>query len=213
MVGVQRVRAPSGGFQRRSLWSRHFFRGCHVVNVKIFTLKFNQLTFSFDDTEVRAFMADKEVQKIRDHAFVHQNMPCLTLVVVYHPTAGTSENPIPTGKNHANERDENWRKILSEADIPLFNTLREWRSSKGREEGVPTYFVCTNKQLADVVHLRPESMSALAKVDGFGEGRLKKYGQEILAILGKKVGANIPQEAETTVPTSEPVPDGTYKVT
>lgn len=29
--------------------------------------------------------------------------------------------------------------------IPLFNTLQEWRSHKAREEGVPTYFVRTNK--------------------------------------------------------------------
>lgn len=176
------------------------------MNVKIFTLKFNVLTCSFDDTEVRIFVADKEVQSIHDHAFTHQGMPYLTLVVVYNPAAGVNENPMPTGKNHANARDENWRKILSDADIPLFNTLREWRSGKGREEGVPTYFVCTNKQLADIVHFRPDSMTALAKVDGFGEGRLKKYGQEILMILGKKVGTDIPQ-SERTVPNQDGVPE------
>ena len=129
---------------------------------------------------------------------------------------------MPTGKNHANTRDESWRKILNEGEIPLFNTLREWRSAKSKEEGVPIYFVCTNKQLADVVHLRPESMTALGKVDGFGEGRLRKYGQEILAILGKKVenGRTVPdsgpaqsetpeQNSERTVPISEPAPGGT----
>ena len=178
------------------------------MNVRVFTLKFSTLTGGFDDTEVRTFIADREVQAIRDHAFTHQGMPYLTLVVVYHPVTGINEEPVPMGKNRANERDESWRKILTEADIPMFNTLREWRSSKGREEGVPTYFVCTNKQLADIIRLSPDSMTALAKVDGFGEGRLKKYGQEILAIIGKKVGTNIPQPVAiptgTVPPPEEP---------
>ncbi|MBF8271094.1 MAG: hypothetical protein HW380_199 [Magnetococcales bacterium] len=103
---------------------------------------------------------------------------------------------MPTGKNHANNRDEGWRKTLKDAAMPMFNTLREWRAKRAREEGVPPYFVCTNKQLADVVRLQPENVTALAKVDGFGAGRLKKYSQEILAVLGKivglKSGDNIP---------------------
>ncbi|MEO5351032.1 MAG: HRDC domain-containing protein [Magnetococcus sp. YQC-3] len=176
------------------------------MNVRVFTLKFSSLTGGFDDADVRTFIADKEVQEIRDHAFTHQGMPYLTLVVVYHLSSGTDERPPLTGKNHANERDENWRKILTDADVPLFNTLREWRAKKGRTEGVPTYFVCTNKQLADIVRLNPNSLSALAKVDGFGEGRLKKYGQEILAVLGKKHGMVLSEAGdspEKNVPSEE----------
>ncbi|MBF0311174.1 MAG: HRDC domain-containing protein [Magnetococcales bacterium] len=172
------------------------------MNVKIFTLKFNKLSGSFDDVEVRQFLADKEVQSIQDHAFAYQGMPYLTLIIVYNHIGG-NEHPVLTGKNHANERDENWRKVLQETDIPLFNTLREWRSHKAREEGVPTYFVCTNKQLADIAHTRPTSMTALAKVDGFGQGRLKKYGQEILAILSKKVGTELSAEEEKIMPPFE----------
>ncbi|MBF0419467.1 MAG: HRDC domain-containing protein [Magnetococcales bacterium] len=170
------------------------------MNVRVFTLKLNALTGCFDDSEVRAFTSDKDVHSIRDHAFVHQGMPYLVLIVTYHAANG-SESSVPTGKNHANERDEAWRKTLKDADMPIFNTLREWRAKKAREEGVPPYFVCTNKQLADVIHLRPENMTTLAKVDGFGEGRLKKYGQEILAVLGKIVGTNIPQAGGGIVPT------------
>ncbi|MBF0423375.1 MAG: HRDC domain-containing protein [Magnetococcales bacterium] len=175
------------------------FFGRYFVNVRVFTLKLNVLTGSFDDSEVRAFTSDKDVHSIRDHAFVHQGVPHLALVVTYHAASG-SESSEPTGKNHANERDESWRKVLKDADMPMFNTLREWRAKKSREEGIPPSFGCTNKQLADVVRLRPGNVTALAKMDGFGEGRLKKYGQEILTVLGKSVGTNIPQEDEGIVP-------------
>ena len=47
--------------------------GC-IVNVKIFTLKFETLSGGFDDAEVRTFIADKEVLSIHDHAFVHHGL-------------------------------------------------------------------------------------------------------------------------------------------
>ena len=176
--------------------------GC-IVNVKIFTLKFETLSGGFDDAEVRTFIADKEVLSIHDHAFVHHGLPHLALVVLYHANCG---NAAPVAKIPTNERDESWRKTLTEADMPLFNTLREWRSGKSREEGVPTYFVCTNKQLADVIRARPGSMAALSKIDGFGEGRLKKYGQDILAIMGRKP-APPGVKGEKIAPTPERAPD------
>jgi superfamily II DNA helicase RecQ len=36
---------------------------------------------------------------------------------------------------------------LSEADMGVFNRLREWRSKRCRQEGVPPYIIFTNKQL------------------------------------------------------------------
>ncbi|MBF0263277.1 MAG: HRDC domain-containing protein [Magnetococcales bacterium] len=163
------------------------------------------MTGIFDDTEVRFFLADKEVHSIHDHAFVHQGLPHLALVVVYHGMDAVPDTLVQNGKNRANTSDESWRKVLSQEDLPLFNTLREWRASKAKEEGVPHYFICTNKQLADIAHHRPTIMTNLARIDGFGEGRLKKYGQDLLSILTKRVGTMVslsPESTESSVPES-----------
>ncbi len=175
------------------------------MNVKVFTIKFNTLTESFDDTEVRAFLADKEVLSLHDHAFTKQGTPYLLIVAVYHGMTHHPENSAPiNGKNHANIPDESWRKILTQADYPLYDTLREWRAQKGKEGGMPHYIVCTNKQLAEIAHQRPTSLNALSKIEGLGQNRLKKYGQELLAILHPSTsGTMIPEgasENETFVP-------------
>ena len=111
------------------------------MNIKVFTLKFNSLLGGFDDAEVRAFIADKEVQEIHNHAFTHQGFPYLTLVVNYRSLENNSENSVPTVKKH--HTDDSWRKLISSTDIPFYNTLREWRAAKSKEEGIPTYFICT----------------------------------------------------------------------
>jgi superfamily II DNA helicase RecQ len=48
------------------------------------------------------------------------------------------------------------------------------------KEGIPTYAVFTNEQLAEIARKRPQEMSKLKEVEGVGESRLQKYGQLFL---------------------------------
>lgn len=161
--------------------------------VRVFTLAFDPATGRFNDDPVRDFIADKEVASIGDHFFVKDDAPFLVLVVRYRiggPVAAP-QVPAPAGQR---QRDESWRTTLDPADWPLFNTLRDWRGERARVEGIPSYVVCNNRQLADVVNKRPVSLTDLGHIDGFGDAKLKKYGAEILAILAK-AGPRPPETA------------------
>lgn len=153
------------------------------MNIRVFTLPFNPVLGGFDDAEVRAFTADKQVKKIKDHAFVHNGVPHLSLVVIYYPPDGKISMPMETNRAKS---DDAWRKLLTPETTPLFNSLREWRAERSKAEGVPPYFICTNKQLVDIVINKPNSLVQLGKIEGVGPGKLEKYGKEILAVLGAK---------------------------
>jgi ATP-dependent DNA helicase RecQ len=148
---------------------------------KIFTLRFNPATESFDDTAVTAFLADKEVCSIRDHFFVKDDVPYLTLVVRYRPAAVAPSTPEP--RRAGRQRDESWRQTLAQEDWPLFNTLRDWRAERAKADGIPPYVICNNRQLAEVVKVRPDTLAALGAIEGFGEAKLKKYGKELLTLI------------------------------
>ena len=45
--------------------------------------------------------------------------------------------------------------------------------------------ICTNRQLAEMVSSRPESMSRLGAIEGIGKAKLENYGQDLLAILSR----------------------------
>ena len=51
------------------------------MQVRIFTLRFNPVTESFDDSVVASFLAEKDVLSIRDYFFVKDDTPYLTLVI------------------------------------------------------------------------------------------------------------------------------------
>lgn len=165
------------------------------MQLRLFTLRFNPATDRFDDSSVAAFLTDKDVLSIRDHFFVRDDIPYLTLVICYRtsiPAAATAQAATP-----GQPRDESWRDQLTEADWPLFKTLRTWRGERAKQQGVPPYVICNNRQLVEVVKARPQTLAALGSIEGFGEAKLSKYGKDLLSLIA---GDAKPAPAATDTP-------------
>lgn len=146
--------------------------------IKIFSLTFDSLVGGFDDRDLRSFLQDKEVLSVRDHLFIRNEIPYLTLVVKYLPYRQEAE-PKPEGQG---KRDEAWKEMLTEADMGLFNILRDWRSQRCKKDGVPPYVLFTNQQLAHIVKSKPQTLADLGKIEGVGKAKTEKFGQDILNI-------------------------------
>jgi superfamily II DNA helicase RecQ len=87
--------------------------------------------------------------------------------------------------------------------MPLFDTLRTWRSERAKQDGVPPYIICTNQQLAQMVATRPDTLAGLGKIHGFGPTKSEKYGQEILTLLQPEEGAG-EQCVQSSVSSEDP---------
>ena len=155
-----------------------------MMQVRIFTIPFNSNLGIFDDGALNDFSKDKEIVGINDYLFTRNEIPYLTLVVKYNQTALSlaSTSLSPPAKATKKADPEEWRKLLDENSMPLFNTLREWRSEKSKKDGVPPYIILNNKQLAEVVQKRPQSKHDLMTIDGIGKAKAEKYGDAILKV-------------------------------
>lgn len=146
--------------------------------VKVVSLTFDSASGGFRDDELREFLKDKELISMQDHFFIRNDIPYLTFVLRYFPNrVETDPKLAPKG-----DREEAWRKLLSEKDMGIFNLLRDWRSQRAKKDGMPPYILFTNQQLALIVKKRPQSLAELTQIDGIGNGKAQKYGQEILDI-------------------------------
>jgi ATP-dependent DNA helicase RecQ len=75
---------------------------------------------------------------------------------------------------------------LSPQDEALFEQLRAWRkvtAAEQGERGVPAYTVFHDATLRAIAAARPASLRELSAVNGVGEAKLAKYGQQILDLL------------------------------
>jgi superfamily II DNA helicase RecQ len=76
-----------------------------------------------------------------------------------------------------------YREILPEAQFRVFAKLRILRKELSDKEGVPAYALFTNEHLAEMVRRSVDSLAALKKIGGVGQGRADKYGAAFLAVL------------------------------
>jgi len=96
-----------------------------------------------------------------------------------------------------------YKQVLSPEDFAVFVKLRQWRKAAAEEEGVPVYTIFTNEQLAEIARLRVESKVELGKIEGIGEGRLKKYGDAVLQVLSQSKVASESGSAASEMPSED----------
>lgn len=165
------------------------------MQLKIITLAFNSLLKEFDDSEFAEFAANKDVRSIAEYFFVAHDIPYLALVIRYslsdRPAVATESRSTKTKTD-----DAKWKMSLEESDMGLFNILRDWRYKRAKKEGLPPYVLFTNKQLVQIVRSKPQSLTSLGSIEGFGKAKMEKYGRDILEITGVSLGETHQQEGE-----------------
>jgi ATP-dependent DNA helicase RecQ len=81
------------------------------------------------------------------------------------------------------------RPRVSDADEELWHALRECRSRLAKDQGVPPYAVFHDATLFEMIEWRPSSLGAMRSINGIGEVKLDRYGEEFLAILNSPTRA------------------------
>ena len=66
---------------------------------------------------------------------------------------------------------------------PVFERLRAWRAAAAKEAGVPAYVVFHDATLRTIATQRPGSLAELSTVNGVGQSKLEKFGEQVLAAL------------------------------
>lgn len=154
------------------------------MKLKVFTLRYSDAAGGFDDTPLQEFLSAREVIEVTDHFFVHERTPCLLMVVSYRDVEADEErHRRPNQRSERSRTDP--RDDLDDGEKKVYDALRTWRTARAQQDGVPPYVVANNRQLARMVRLRVDSKTALLKVVGFGEEKVRHYGDGILDVLGR----------------------------
>jgi DNA helicase-2/ATP-dependent DNA helicase PcrA len=68
-------------------------------------------------------------------------------------------------------------------DRGVLESLQRWRRDRARADAVPAYVVAHDAMLFAIAEVRPQSLTALARVKGMGPAKLERYGEDILRIV------------------------------
>jgi superfamily II DNA helicase RecQ len=144
-------------------------------------LAWNEALQGFPEQPLQQALFGTRALEVREHFFVHGGIPYLTLVVVL-------PDDQSAGRGRITRDTEDPGKDLPEELVPLYRDLRRWRNERARREGIPSYLVFRNAQLAEICRRIPRSLAALREIEGIGEVTCGKYGAEVLALLPPEIG-------------------------
>ena len=147
------------------------------MNLKLFHTRLDEEHLQQDQETINAFMETVTVKKTATQFVIGQ--PDFWSVLVFYENGKTH-------KNGTRERD----KISFEPDVELTadekqinQALKQWRKDRAKEMNIPEYLICHNSELISVTKMKPRTIEDLIKVKGFGDQKVSKYGDDIIAIL------------------------------
>jgi superfamily II DNA helicase RecQ len=147
------------------------------MKLKVFTLRPDEQTGCLDDSSLERFFGDPEsprqILEISEHFFVHQQEPRWAILTMY--------RDIPRHEAVGTRGRKDWRAELAPEERLLFDVLRAWRGRKAKSDGVPPYVIATDRQLADIARNKPGGPGDLLKISGMGQGKVSRWGEEVVA--------------------------------
>jgi superfamily II DNA helicase RecQ len=143
-----------------------------AIHIKVLTLGFDRYKDGFDSSLLDDFLKNVQLIASSEHFFCDGSKHYISFVLKYE----LSENKMVSTKN------SEWKQALSVESAGVFALLKSWRFQKAKSEGVPPFVVFTNNQLCAIANSRPQSLTDLARINGVGEAKIKKYGEQILQI-------------------------------
>ncbi|WP_049631203.1 DNA helicase RecQ [Cellvibrio sp. pealriver] len=80
-------------------------------------------------------------------------------------------------------RRANLTQGIAAEDQRLWNALRSCRKRLAEEQGVPPYVIFHDATLREMLEFRPLTTEQLRSITGVGESKLKRFGEEFLAVI------------------------------
>lgn len=143
------------------------------MKIKTFQIRLNEEHMHADQEMVNNFLADVTIKKTSTE-LVHAQPSYWSLLAFY-----TDEKPgVKPGKLYFPVDT-----ILSAEESNVYLALKQWRQERAELAALPSYLVAGNAELVTIAKVRPQTIEELSKIRGFGDQKVAKYGEDILALL------------------------------
>nr|MDQ2813125.1 HRDC domain-containing protein [Actinomycetota bacterium] len=87
------------------------------------------------------------------------------------------------GKSRRAAADRTMPAELPAEAEPVFERLRAWRTAIAKEQAMPPYVIFHDATLRLIAASPPSTLEELRLINGVGETKLTRYGQQILDVL------------------------------
>lgn len=151
------------------------------MQIKAFVIRLDSAHFKDDQDRVNSFL---ETVKFKKSAvsFV-EGEPHFWAVLVHYEEISQSGKELGKSRTSADKKPAPSRADLNPEELELANQLKKWRLKQAEIESLPAFMILSNADIYNVARARPQSVEDLIELKGFGEKKISRYGDDIIALL------------------------------
>ena len=184
---LQQLFLQESDVETNKMLQERVIKACNYFTSKIDSIVYDhifRLTVDIDNKAVRKSVADA-VSRLKEETVL--KLACLrssgqgfTISKYLKARAEASiEEAAPKPAKKLNKQS-------AETDVAnpvLVRYLKEWRTRKSLELGLPAYMIMSQKALFNLVVFLPHTYRELEEIKGFGKKKMKQFGEELLSII------------------------------
>jgi len=147
------------------------------MKIQVFKIRLSNDNLQHDQDEINSFLETVAVKKTSCQLITDQSN--YWSILVFYDQKSIKE-----------PRPDKPDKISYTADVQLSDEeqivlakLKTWRQTKANDLNWPVYMICSNAELISLVKTKPESLDQLVRIKGFGDQKIAKFGEEIIAFF------------------------------
>lgn len=146
------------------------------MKIKIFHIRLTKENLAVDQNSINEFMENIIVKKTSTQFITGQ--PNIWSIIVFYEGKDNQNSAKQSNKLSITDETE-----LTTEEKQIYETFKKWRQDKAAEQNVPSFMICHNTELMTIAKVKPQSLEELLRIKGFGEQKISKFGDEIIALL------------------------------
>jgi len=148
------------------------------MKVKVFTISLAPGQSASDQKLLNDFLETVAFIKSDVH-LVEGDVDYWSVLIHFEEKKQENKSELKSGRKTEQVREED----LEPGQLDAYTALKKWRSQKSLDLNISSFMICRNSELVDIVLKRPETLSDLRSIKGFGELKVENHGEEILSII------------------------------
>ena len=148
------------------------------MKVRLFAIRLLPEEFMSDQKSLNDFLETVDFIKSDAH-FVESEINYWSVLVHFEDKVEGKKLDL----NNSNRENKIHEEDLGPEQYDIYKELKRWRIKKAQDWNIPSFMICHNSELLNVVVTRPKTITDLRKIKGFGDLKIENHGEEILAII------------------------------
>ena len=144
------------------------------MKIKTFHIRLSKEHIISDEEKLNDFLKDKDVFNTFAELVKTEKVNFWSIVVAYEEQQIDDKSGKITYSKDAE---------LTEEELRIIDALKQWRTDTAAKENVPQFVIAHDRELITIVKQKIENINELQSIKGFGEKKIAKYGNDIIALL------------------------------